>query len=64
MVAKLHQSHLTGSRDIQNGLILPGLTSYVSFEASPYGEHLTQAHVLETPDNIDPNLSVLLSTHL
>jgi len=25
---KLHQSHATGSRDIQNGWILPGQTSY------------------------------------
>jgi hypothetical protein len=28
MAAKLHQGHVTGSRDIQNGLILSGQPSY------------------------------------
>jgi hypothetical protein len=28
VAAKLHQDHATGSRDIQNGWILPGQPSY------------------------------------
>jgi hypothetical protein len=28
MAAKLHQGHATGSRDIQNGMILSGQASY------------------------------------